>query len=104
MLGDSAPTPLFRRYDFLLMGSPQHAIEPSAPLVTTNSELHLLHEYRLPVSLANFHRLLMSSLGTFDVNTNPETIIASALGAVNEPPHATDNQLRNASSTAWAAS
>ncbi len=53
---------LFRRYDFLLMGSPQHAMEPSAPLVTTNSELHLLHEYRLPVSLANFHRLLTSIL------------------------------------------
>ena len=39
-------------YDFLPIGSPQHSIEPSPPLVTTNSELHLPHEYRLPVSFA----------------------------------------------------
>ena len=78
-------------------------MEPSAPLVTTNSELHVLHEYRLPVSLANFHRLL-TSIWNARVNASSGTIIASAPGAVNEPPDATDGQLRNASSTAWAAS
>ena len=67
------------------MGSPQHTMEPSAPLVTTNSELHFLQEYRLPVSLANFHRLLTSHFGVLSVNTNSGIIISSALGAVNEP-------------------
>lgn len=47
---------------FCVIGCPQHMIEPSPPLVTTNSELHFEQEYLLPVSFAKLSYLLTPCL------------------------------------------
>jgi hypothetical protein len=57
MAGTIAP-PNYSKIYFCDMGTPQQLMEPSPPLVTTNSALHVEQEYLLPVSFAKFSYLL----------------------------------------------
>ena len=54
--------PVYSEYYFCGIGSPQQVMDPSPPLVTTNSALHLEQEYLLPVSFAKFSYLLAPCL------------------------------------------
>lgn len=53
---------LFGIYDiyFFCTGSPWHVMVPSPPVVTMNSEPHILQEYLFPVSLANSSPLILA--------------------------------------------
>ena len=86
MAGTNAPLIYSENY-FCDMGSPQQLMEPSPPLVTTNSALHLEQEYLLPVSLAKFSYLLTLYL---------TIIIARFLYIVNEPDQLSFRTFRRA--------